>query len=275
METIEDIILRHSGRGMDVLRPSLPKDFCRQAAELLLSLPRGNVLMTTGFCVSGAAETDGPAGTCAVARALNALGFSPIVVTDAFCQGLFEQEGLKTVYFPMEGGIPEALRILEEYQPVGLFSLERCGLNMFGDYMNMRGKSIRAKTAPIDLLFLASQGKIPTIGVGDGGNEIGMGNLAAEIAHQLPLVPCIVPVDQLVIATVSNWGGYGICAYLEALTGQPLTPTCEEILAFLSRGEGRGCVDGISGLPAMTEDGFPTEVTCEILTALKQAVSAG
>ena len=30
---IEDIILRHSQRGMDVLRPYMPKAFCEEAVE--------------------------------------------------------------------------------------------------------------------------------------------------------------------------------------------------------------------------------------------------
>ena len=271
MESIENIILRHSARGMDVLRPSLPEDFCRRAAQKLLDLPRGTVLLTTGFCVSGAAETDGPAGTFAVAVALRLLGFDPVILTDELCGGIFEQEEFETIYFPLDGGIEDARRLLEERHPVCLFSLERCGLNMVGDYMNMRGKSIREKTAPVDLLFMIAKGRIPTIGVGDGGNEIGMGNVAGVIAQNLQLIPCIVPVDELVIATVSNWGGYGICAYLEQLTGRALTPSYEDIRIFLERGRERGCVDGISGLPAVTEDGFPGEVTKEILEALKIA----
>ena len=272
METIEDIILRHSGRGMDILRPALPEDHCRRAAELLLSLPRGRVLMTTGFCVNEHAETDGPAGTWAVARALRAIGHTPVIVTDAFCEGIFEQEGLETVYFPMDGGRAEAEAILAEQRPVALFSLERCGLNAVGDYMNMRGRSIRERTAPVDALFLASEGRVPSIGIGDGGNEIGMGNVADLIAERLPLIPCVVRVDELVIATVSNWGGYGICAHLAARTGLPLTVSFDEYHSFMERAARFGCVDGISGLPELTEDGFPPEVTREILEALERYV---
>lgn len=88
-EMIEDIILRHSQRGMQVLRKFMPQDYCRTAAEKLLKLPRGKVLLTTGFYVAGYAETDGPAGTFVLARALQKLGFEPVIVTDKFCRDFF------------------------------------------------------------------------------------------------------------------------------------------------------------------------------------------
>ena len=50
---IEDIILRHSQRGMDVLRPYMPKAFCEEAVEALLNLPHGVIFLTTGFYVAG------------------------------------------------------------------------------------------------------------------------------------------------------------------------------------------------------------------------------
>ena len=87
MGYVEDLILRHSCRGMDVLRPRLAEDFCREAAEAILRWRRGTVLLTTGFYVAGHAETDGPPGTLLLAKALEALGFRPVVVTDAPCRG--------------------------------------------------------------------------------------------------------------------------------------------------------------------------------------------
>lgn len=272
MSLIEDIILRYSGRGMDVLRPALPDDFCHKAARAMLDLPLGNILITTGFCVGMHPGTDGPAGSIAVANALKRLGYTPVFVTDVLCEGIFESEGYQTVYFPMDGTGQDARDLLEEYQPVALFSLERCGRNSAGDYSNMRGNSIREHTAPADLLFPAAAGRILTVGVGDGGNEIGMGNLASVIAEKLAIVPCAVEVDCLVIATVSNWGGYGLCACLEQLTGLELTPSYETIRGFLERASVFGCVDGISGLPALTEDGFPEQTTREILCDLQKAV---
>lgn len=271
MSLIEDIILRYSGRGMDVLRPALPDDFCHKAARAMLDLPLGNILITTGFCVGMHPETDGPAGSIAVANALKRLGYTPVFVTDVLCEGIFESEGYQTVYFPMDGTGQDARDLLEEYQPVALFSLERCGRNASGDYANMRGKSIADHTAPVDLLFTAAEG-IPTFGVGDGGNEIGMGKLADQIRSKLSIDPCVISVDHLVIATVSNWGGYGICACLEQITGQELLPGPGDIAAMMRRLSVFGLVDGLSEEKAYTEDGFDESVTKYILLVLKQAV---
>ena len=272
METVEDIILRYSKRGMPVLREHLPADYCTRAARTLLSLKRGTVLLTTGFYVYGRAETDGPAGTFAVARALKRLGFIPVIVTDRFCRGLFEPSGYETVYFPLDGNVRDAESILERYAPVALFSLERCGLNAEGHYANMHNVPIDAWTAPTDLLFRIGEGWLATVAVGDGGNEIGMGTLRDVIKAELDVVPCIVPAEHLIVSTVSNWGGYGLCAALGRLTGEDLVPTPETIRAFMREAAGTGgCLDGVTGETALTEDGFSPAVSERILRALRAA----
>ena len=48
-------------------------------------------MLTTGFFVAGAAETDGPPGLMVVAKVLLGLGFRVVVVTDIYCEGLFEE----------------------------------------------------------------------------------------------------------------------------------------------------------------------------------------
>ena len=59
-QSIENIILRHSKRGMDILKQHMADDFCSAAAKKIFSLERKNILLTTGFYVAGYAETDGP-----------------------------------------------------------------------------------------------------------------------------------------------------------------------------------------------------------------------
>ncbi len=49
MNSIEDIALLHSSRGMAELKENLGSDYCLRAAECLLALKRGTVLLTTGF----------------------------------------------------------------------------------------------------------------------------------------------------------------------------------------------------------------------------------
>src|SRR5262249_9775920 len=60
-----------------------------------------------------------------------------------------------------------------------------------------------------------------TIGIGDGGNEIGMGSLPRDIVeHDIPNGPLIAATtrtDHLIVAGVSNWGAYGLLAAIASL----------------------------------------------------------
>lgn len=271
---IEDIILRHSKRGMDILRNYMPEYFCEDAARALLELPKGIIFLTTGFYVAGCAETDGPLGTMVLASALKKLSFHPVVFTDAFCEGYFELAGLDVKYVSMDADRSYFESMIKQMHPVGMISIERCGLNSQNDYANMRGISIREHTAPMDLMFdLARESQIPTWGVGDGGNEIGMGNLKEVISEKLSLVPCINEVDHLVIATVSNWGAFGMTACLEKLTGTRVLPSYPEMKRYLEQTVAMGSIDGVNKVHECTVDGFSAEIEKEIVDALHDSLS--
>lgn len=273
METIEDIVLRYSKRGMDVLRKHMEEDFCRQAAERLMKLPKGTILLTTGFYVEGHAETDGPVGTVALGKALKKLGYFPVIVTDKYCRGFFEIADLEVCYVDVEAEEPVYAGLLENYQPVALISIERCGRNIRNDYENMRGISIKDYTAKTDILFEQARHQgIPTFAVGDGGNEIGMGNYKQVIREELSLIPCDVETDSLVIATVSNWGAYAMAAYLQKLAKVKVLPDYEEVENYLRKIVGLGSVDGVTKTQELSVDGFSLEVEKEILENLHLAV---
>ena len=269
-ETIEDVVLRHSKRGMTVLRSYMSRDYCRQAARRILELEKGTILLTTGFYVAGHAETDGPLGTVVLAKALEKQGFYPVIITDEFCRGFFEAADLEVCYVDVEDGAEKYEALLEKFAPAALISIERCGPNVKNDYANMRGVSIKEYTARTDWLFIQARKQgIPTFGVGDGGNEIGMGNLKEVISGKLELVPCKVKVDTLVIATVSNWGAYAIAAYIQKMTGTKVLPGFSEIKEYLSLIVNMGSVDGVTKEQTLSVAGFSLDVEKEILDGLK------
>lgn len=272
--TPEEVTLRYSKREMTLLKEYLQKDYCKKAAEKLLQAPKGNVLITTGFYVAGYAETDGPIGTLAVAKALEGLGYHGIVITDKYCEGFFELKNISVEYVAIDAEQSVYEEILEKYRPVYMISIERCGHNLENEYANMRGDSITGQTACIDTLFeLAAEKKIPTIGVGDGGNEIGMGNVRQVILEKLELNPCVVTVDDLIIATTSNWGAYALAAYMAKLSGRPVFITYEEIEEYMAQIVALGCVDGVTKQKKMGTDGFSMEIEKEIITSLKEAIA--
>ncbi|MCR5031135.1 MAG: DUF4392 domain-containing protein [Selenomonadaceae bacterium] len=275
MERIEDIILRHSQRGMTKLRPCLKADYCRLAAEEIYSWKRGVIFLTTGFYVAGFPETDGPTGTAVLASVLRDMGFTPVIVTEPENAELFTIRGFEVI--PAEVGVDVDFfrQMISERRPVGMISVERCGLNAEDDYANMRGISIREHNAPTDVLFqIAPEYDIRTVGVGDGGNEIGMGNVADVIEKDLSLVPCVVKVDYLVIASVSNWGAYGLAAYLSILDGKHLMPSYAWAADYMKETVEIGSVDGITHERVTHVDGFDESVEQEIIDALAAEIDA-
>ncbi len=287
-DEIDEIVLRHSQRGMTVLREHQEKRLCEKAAKMILSWEKGTVLLATGFYVAGYAETDGPAGTMVMARALLALGYHPVILTDSFCKGFFEPEGIDVEYLPMQAEDADCLAVAQKYRPVGMISIERCGRNIQDDYANMRGISIAENTAPVDRLFeltgpdaAESSCRMPSIGVGDGGNEIGMGNLKDIITKDLALVPCRVKTDLLVTASVSNWGAYGIAAALQLLTGKRVyseidgEPVDQKTEKFIAMTVDVGSVDGVTHQRVAHVDGYEAGIETEILTALAKAAELG
>jgi len=76
------------------------------------------------------------------------------------------------------------------------------------------GIDITGFNARTDFLFCFC-GHTASIGIGDGGNEIGMGNVRALMtAGGLPGddTLCATGTTDLVIASCSNWGAYGLTA---------------------------------------------------------------
>ncbi len=131
----------------------------------------------------------------------------------------------------------------------------------------MRKVDISAHTAKIDYLFR----EFPeSIGIGDGGNEIGMGNLVKEIqTDELPVYPSITTVRHLVIATVSNWAAYGIVAYFSRKKQADFMRfvTVRRILEQLVE---QGVVDGVAKQAVLSVDGFTLETLEGIVARLRQ-----
>ncbi len=272
---IEDILFQHSDqRNIHKLRPYLPPNFCEQAADAMLVHP-GNVLIVTGFWVGGSCETDGPVGAIVLADLLRELGSTPILMTDRFCAEILRACcEHRVVDFPIRSieESQECARIVVEREDPSLaISIERCGMSADGKYYNMRGGDISDYTAKLDALFEL----VPaSIGIGDGGNEIGMGNLNEAIQREaLPIRPCVTTVRYPVIATVSNWAAYGMIAYLSLKTGKDFMRLLrvKEILQQLID---FGVIDGVLKKPALSVDGFPLTAIERVIEQLVEEISA-
>jgi hypothetical protein len=148
----------------------------------------------------------------------------------------------------------------------------------------MKGRDITSHMSPAHDLFEEAPRAIPitTIGIGDGGNEIGMGKIAWEIVRRNITgggsVACRVPADFLVVCGVSNWGAYGLAAGVCALRGVKPDPALfnpereRELLRVMV--ENGPLVDGVTGQPSLTVDGLSFERYAEPLPRLGTLTTA-
>jgi hypothetical protein len=267
---IEKIVLQFNTRGMDRVHRAIPGGYCRRAARLILE-NRGPVLIGTGFPVHGSFETDGPIGAAAIYEVLRHLGSEPIFVCGPPLSGIL-QGRFQTYEIPIlewDDSIPIVQQALDELSPVLMLSIERPGITVSGQYLNMRGEDISAFTAKFDLFF--DLGTCPSIAFGDGGNEIGMGNVG-HFLQGLPITPSRTTCDELVIATVSNWGVYGVIAELSHMVAEDLFALFEPA-AILSYFMSNGGLDGVTAEATPTEDGFPLAIGDRIIVQLRDALS--
>ena len=203
--------------------------------------------VTTGFpCLTQyevKEETDGLPGALAVCQALLCLGKEVTLIVDVSNATLFN---LCADFMTSIGGLKSKITVLllenareliqqEEDASASdsspyfdcLLAIERVGRNKDGAYRSMKGHNISEYVDPIDSLFEEAQRNplVTTIGIGDGGNELGMGKVFEAVREHIPSgekIGCVVPSDCLIAAGVSNWAGHALAAGLYAVSTCPL-----------------------------------------------------
>jgi len=232
-----------------------------------------------------AAETDGPVGVAVLAKLCEALGVPATVITDDPCADVV-RACLDHVQARAELRAVPASATPEEVHRAGggwgcthLLAVERLGPAADGRVYTMRGLDNTAVTAPLHVLF--TQPGVATAGIGDGGNEIGMGVLPVDlVAGSIPkgeAIACTVPVDHLIVAGTSNWGCYGLAATLAVLD-----PTCAPAVAALvdpkldagliQAATAVGAVDGVQGEAQPSVDGVSLGAYAPLLNALRSII---
>jgi hypothetical protein len=255
----------------------------------------GTVVIASGFMIKsvGKCETDGPIGSVVLARLLNRMANHVILLTDPQNLTLFEKLGrvacldsFRCVGFPIDSELAErhAEKLLREFAPVAVIGIERPGWNLKSIYHNMLGEDISDKTAKVDYLFnKARENNISTFGIGDGGNEIGMGNILHAVIKYVPFgsvcrCPCgggiasITKTDHLVASSVSNWGAYGLTALLALLAGVSFDHDPADEYSLVKTAIEAGAVDGTTGKPTFTVDGLSIDRNMEVVSRISSLV---
>lgn len=261
-----------SGRASRGVSELCRPEYWQQAASGFARLKK--IAVVSGFFVprASAPETDGPGGAVMLARAFAEQGKEAEIWTDDFCvdtirvcaeAGGFPAERVRT---------PEICGILESYMPDGVIFTERLGRAADGKYYNFASRDISRWTTPLDeiAIMCAARG-IRTIGIGDGGNEVGMGLFYNDLTKMLPCYAhCIsvVKTDFVLPVDVSNWGAYALVAALSLLWGEWRGHNNDEERAMLEAMRDFGAVDGISLHSGLSVDGFPLDVQESVATDL-------
>lgn len=235
------------------------------------------------------AEIDGLLGAAALARALHfSLGAVPFILTEerafeptrAACWGAglnFRRDGEAEVehqvtFIPMpendDACRAQAVELLDRIGPSLVFAIEKLAPNRSNVIHGATGLDYTDVHANPRYLFdNARERKVLTIGIGDGGNEVGFGVIEDAVREIMPAgnkchCPCgdgsasSVPTDKFLVAAISNWGGYAVSAMVCYLKGdlKPLI-TADDVERMLRDVVVAGAFDGSSARPTMGDDG--------------------
>lgn len=283
-------------------REAVPLTYGASRAILQAVEPYDTVLILTGAGESPwfpAGETDGPPGAVALAHALSlGVDLRPVIATEdritdtvsgaAHAVGLadvsFEvlqcrDSALSVVSYPTGRADADATaeRFLERYDPSVILAVEKMGPNASGV---IRQEVEMEQTAWVEpIITKAASRDIPTIGIGDRGNEIGFGKIADDVADiysnadRFSNIACRVPTDHLVVSGVSNWGAYGVSAMLALLTETPDALHTPDQESDLLRAQSMaGSMDAITHRPVPTVDGTSEATQRGIIAILNMLV---
>lgn len=259
--------------------------------------PHATVLIATGAGVPPnlpVGETDGPVGAAALAIALTkAFAVKVVLVTEdahlppvAAVARIANRElatwhsgtrqptppAVTVESFPLglASGESRARTLMEQFSPVAIVFVERDGPNVEGQFHGVRGDCRNPeKVGYVYLLaYEAARAGVLTVGIGDGGNEVGFGAVRERIRDVLPMqgrslaghpsgVVTVASTDVTVSASVSNWGACAVAAALGVLRGdldivhQPVVER-DLIAAAVSA----GARDGATSRQQMAVDGI-------------------
>jgi len=265
---IEDIILSNDKKGISKLKKYLDKNFCENATKYILQ-NCARTIIVTGFYVNGTCETDGLIGAINLARVLSDLGADITFITDKYSFNILQNiQNFPIIEFPF-GNVKEDFinNIIKKINPSLIISIERAGASLDNRYYNFKGQDITEFTGKIDVLFEKIGN---SVSIGDTGNEIGMGNLHDEIIKEnIYSKPSKIKSKYLVLSSISNWGCYGIIAYISKLTKKDYVSKIED-LSILKKLNLLGIVDGVTGKLGLTVDNFDFENTENILRELNK-----
>lgn len=270
------------------------------------------VYLMTGFVLppSNCAETDGIIGAMHLARALvKAFGAKPVIICPQqnlpavknlsavvgmhFCETIAEVKkypaAMTAVVFTKDAvkAADQADAVMAQGLPSAVVSIEYPGANRLGVYHNAVGKDVTALQAKADILFEKLQRKgVLNISIGDLGNELGMGTIGEHLNRFIPYagpgacscgcgggLAAATKADNIITATVSNWGCYAMIASLAFLRKDAELFQDGELEKEVITTASRSHMINMDGWLTPAVDGFDLKMNVLIVELMRECVT--
>jgi D-glutamate cyclase len=230
-------------------------------------------------------ENDGPLGTIVLANALQALDFEVSILTETELGEIFDRlfllYGADFDVVELQKDDPDDHRQTCPDLDI-LVAIEKLGSNEHHVMHGATGLSRNGTRAHVDGLVnrMNEDGKL-TVGIGDGGNEVGFGKLYDLARATVDFgSECRCPCGGGIVTTtstallypvgVSNWGAYAVVSALAASTRRrDILHTPERELELLAVAEEVDCRDGGSGVARAYVDGVPARTSAALVEILR------
>ena len=195
-------------------------------------------------------------------------------------------------YIPMpltaEACREQAEMVIDEYSPAAVIAVEKLSPNRKGVIHGSTGHDMDSVHAKPQFLFeLAKERDILTAGIGDGGNEVGFGVITDAVEEVMPCgriceCPCRggtaagIATDAFVVASISNWGAYGVVAMMAYELGElGILVDEEDVDRMLRACVDAGGLDGVTARPTLGDDGVPLEASLGMISILRHMIEIG
>lgn len=170
----------------------------------------------------------------------------------------------------------QAAEAFDQLEPAAVVSIEMPGAAADGTFRNVTGRVVPTDlVAKTDALFAEGARRgVLTIGIGDGGNELGMGYVADTVRALLPddtAVPA-TDVDVLVVGVVSNWAAVGVGAAMAAISGIPKVLRSVSLPRITERLSDAGAIDGLTAYVDPKNDGMSQATSAAFAELLATSV---
>jgi D-glutamate cyclase len=283
----------------------------KAACELAQRVHPGDIVaICTGWpsrswLMKGLTETDGPVGAAYLARVVEqclgavpvyvthpdlarygsvGLGSAGLIVTDLETAVLAKQGAHRASAAAVLGlsadwdeARTQARELLDSHSVGAVIAVEMPGANANQEFHNVTGRLVPTElVAKADALIQEARDRgILTIGVGDGGNELGMGYIKDRLGEILDCDPAWAPatdVDVLVVGVVSNFAAVALGAAVAAVAGRPGVLRTVDIARITERLSDAGAIDGLTAYVDPKNDGMSRAATAAIIELVTTAV---